>query len=746
VPTLTGAVERIVFRSDDERFVVARLKVEQAAGLPGWESATTIVGPLLGLREGQHVRVGGQFGRHPRHGEHLRVDWFEEQLPATAQGIERFLGSGLLKGVGPKTAEKIVSAFGEETIEVLDKQPERLKDVPNLSRAMARKVLAGWSEHRHVGELMMFLRSHDVPAYLAASLRDQYGDRCLTVIRENPYQLVHDVEGVGFKTADSIATKLGLDVHASARLEAGLRYLVEEAAREGHVFLPPQQLLTAAVRLLDAPPDLIEPALLEASRRGLLVIDGDAVYLPALLRAENNVASRLAKLQRAPSFLAPDVIAHLVKEPLETAIAQLGVSLTDNQRQAVEMAMSDKVSVLTGGPGTGKTMCLHALITALDAEGVPFALVAPTGRAAKRMSAATGRAASTIHRWLGFQPTTGGFLHNERDPLPECVMVVDEVSMLDIVLFSHLLAAVPESAHLLLVGDSDQLPSVGPGNVLSDLLASQKIPAVTLDQLFRQAEGSQIAVAAQQIRHGQIPSPSPGQDGDLYFVRVASAEKARDLISELVCERIPRRFGLDPMAEIQVLTPQNRGPAGVGALNETLQGRLNASARSGPSLTHGHAKFHAGDKVMQLRNNYDKDTYNGDIGVVGSVDEEAGALSVHFAEIAAAPTDVRYETNELGDLALAYAVSVHKSQGSEFPCIVVPILMAHYPMLQRNLLYTALTRAKRLCVLLFEPRALEMAVRGVRQDRRNTSLSVRLIAALESPELFVPMDSDPLAD
>ena len=745
MPTLTGTVDRIVFRRPDDTFAVARFRVDGVGNQRTYDDLTTLVGTLGRVSPGEMLRVGGEWEQHPKHGRHFRVHWLEQKLPATAAGIQRFLGSGVIKGVGPTTAERIVAFFGDKTIEVIENNPDQLREVPKVSRKRADLIAQGWRERGQVRELMLFLQSHHLPGHLAKRLQDQYGDRSVAVIQNDPYQLVQDVYGVGFKTADEIAVKLGLSLVSSSRFVAGIQHALNEATREGHVFLPREILLERASNLLGVNAQQLEPGLLEASRQAVVVVDGNDVYSAPYYYAERNSAVRVQYIQLSPSFLEgrPDLDLDPDTTATRTAAA-LGISLAPKQQEAVSMALREKVSIITGGPGTGKTMCLHAVISALDSGNIRYSLCAPTGRAAKRMTAATGRVATTIHRLLGFQPATNDFAYNADQQLERQFIIVDEVSMLDTLLFNDLLKAIPDEAHLLLVGDSDQLPAVGAGNVLHDLLSSETVPSVVLDELFRQAAGSRITTTAHAIRRGELPPHESG--GDLYLIRVASAEAAQNIIEEMVARRIPARFGFDPKKEIQVLSPTHRGQAGVSALNLALQDLLNPLPRGKRPEEASGTRIRRGDKVMQIRNNYDKDVYNGDVGAVIAVDPESQALTVRFGDVDDLH-DVDYEIGELGDLLLAYAVSVHKAQGSEFPCVVMPLLAAHYPLLQRNLVYTALTRAQKLCVLVYQPKALAMAVRSESRDQRFTGLARRLKDAPVMPAFeFSAGDFAPTGD
>ncbi|HZT96858.1 MAG TPA: ATP-dependent RecD-like DNA helicase [Chloroflexota bacterium] len=720
---LTGTVDRVVYRNEDDGFVVARFQIDGVEGQRTYDDLATIVGPLGPVMEGELLHVSGEWERHPKHGPHFRVGWFERRLPSSTEGVERFLGSGVIKGIGPATAKRVVQCLGDETIEVLESQPGRLRSQVRLSQKRADLLVRGWNSQRRLRDLMVFLQSNSLPAHLARRILDQYGDEGIAAIQRDPYQLVHDVRGIGFKTADALAVKLGVPADSTSRMVAGLKFVLEEATRDGHVYLPKEALLAMTGEILGIQPERLEPALLEASRERIISLDGDRVFLTTLFLAERGSAQRLGGLLRASSFLSHSGERGRLQDGVNRAVTRLGISIAGQQLEAVTLALREKVGIITGGPGTGKTTCLHVIIEALDAAGVPYSLCAPTGRAAKRMTETTARPASTIHRLLGFQPADNRFEYNVDNQLPPQVIIVDEVSMIDIALFYSLLRALPDDSHLVLVGDADQLPAVGPGNVLQDLLDSETVPSIRLDQLFRQAENSQITVAAHAIRHGQLPSP--GGPGDLYLIRVDGEIKAREVIRELVRTRIPRRFFLDPLTDIQVLSPTHRGGAGVRSLNEELQMSLNPAKPEQPEIRIGAQCFRPGDKVMQLHNNYEKDVYNGDLGRILSVDAESLTVKVGFGD-GGDLRKVDYEGAELSDITLAYAISVHKSQGSEFPAVVIPLLTAHYPLLQRNLLYTGLTRARQLCVLVYQPKALHLAVMGTRRETRYTWLRERL--------------------
>ncbi len=622
------------------------------------------------------------------------------------------------------TAERVVERFGLQTMDVIDAKPDSLRTVPGISAKRVETIKAAWAEQRNLRSIMMWLQEHDVSVALAARLYEAYGDKAVDLVYEDPFRLAQDVHGVGFKTADSLARKLGMSPHSPSRYMAGLRHALSEGANDGHVFLPRPDLLERAGKLLETQSAMLEASLLEVARRDMAVLDGDHVYLSPFYRAEAGATELIERIEGTPSAITLDRRLDLGKIAVEAGRAQ-GLRLADKQELAVEQALRNKVSVLTGGPGTGKTSTLRTIIAALETMDATYCLCAPTGRAAKRVTETTGRAASTIHRLLEFQPSTNNFGYDTSRPLPYDFVIVDEVSMLDILLFYHLLKAVPPEAHLLLVGDADQLPSVGPGNVLRDLIASGSVATVELTELFRQARGSRIVLAAHNVNAGIVPAIPNEDNHDLFFVRAEQDEKAVEVIRSLVVNRIPVKYGFDPVDDIQVLSPMHMGPAGVAALNRELQAALNPPSAGVLELQRGERSLRLGDKVMQVRNNYDKEVFNGDVGKVMDIDPEDQMCMVEFVT-AGVPQQVAYEAADIDELALAYAVSVHKAQGSEFPCVVLALLPRHYLLLQRNVLYTAITRAKHLCVLVGSPRALAMAVQSNRRQARNTDLARRL--------------------
>jgi exodeoxyribonuclease V alpha subunit len=736
---LSGAVERITFYNPENGYTVLRLRPEYLRDSQAIRSANlnregliTVVGNLPEVSPGEHLQLEGHWDKHAKHGFQFKAEVCKQTLPATVAGIQSYLGSGMVKGIGPKLAERIVDRFKEKTFDIVEERPERLLEVPGIGRDRVQKITAAWEEQKQVKEIMLFLHGHGVSTNLAVKIYKTYGDAALETVQKNPYQLERDIYGVGFKTADRIAQALGLSAEHPSRIEAGIVFSMNEMIDEGHVYVPQEQLAERAVELLDVPTDRISPALERlaqddriradlvpiGNRNGKQAKDGVAetqadykipvVYLTPLYFAERGIAERLKKLSNAN-----------ISTNLENKIDPSSGNLSEEQRAALETALAHPLSILTGGPGTGKTTCLKALIAILEGKDKRYALTSPTGRAAKRLSEATGRSAKTIHRLLEFSPVEG-FKHNEENPLQVDFLVVDEASMLDLLLTYNLLKALRPGTQLLLVGDVDQLPSVGAGDVLRSLIGSGLIPVTRLNTIFRQAANSQIITNAHLINQGKLPVFSKDQ-GDFFLFPAEDAANAADWIVQIVSERIPQKFNFDPIHDIQVLAPLYRGPAGVTALNERLQEKLNPSAQNKPERKIFGTLFRLGDKVMQTQNNYDKDVYNGDIGFIRSIDLTEQTLRVDFDG-----RFVTYDWSEADELTLAYVVSVHKAQGSEFPVVVMPIVTQHYTMLQRNLLYTAVTRARKLCVLTGNRRAISIAVFNHKVSQRFTALEWRL--------------------
>ncbi|HLF72762.1 MAG TPA: ATP-dependent RecD-like DNA helicase [Anaerolineales bacterium] len=735
--SLTGSVERITYYNPENGYTVLRLRPDFGRSAGGFrsnqEGLVTVVGNLPELSPGEHLRLQGNWDKHPKHGSQFKAEVCEQTLPATVAGIENYLGSGLIKGIGPKLAERIVGRFKEGTFDVIEARPERLFEVPGIGRDRVQKITAAWEEQKQVKEIMVFLHGHGVSTNLAVKIYKTYGDAALETVQKNPYQLERDIYGVGFKTADRIARALGLPADHPSRIEAGVVFALNEMIDDGHVYAPRDLLTQRAAELLEVPPERIAPALDHLAeddriRPDLIPLPGQkaepasravgesqaaygtpVIYLTPLYFGEKGVAERLRKLLSE---------GEPVKEINEARFPMQ--ELSEEQRSALETALTHPVSILTGGPGTGKTTCLKALISILESQHKRYALASPTGRAAKRLSEATGRPASTIHRLLEYSPVEG-FKHHDRNPLNVDFLVVDEASMLDLLLTNNLLKAVRPGTQVLFVGDVDQLPAVGAGDVLRNLIRSGVAPVTRLSTIFRQAAHSQIITNAHLINQGKFPEFSK-DGGDFYLFPADDAATAADWVVGVVSERIPQKFGFDAIHHIQVLSPIYRGPAGVTALNERLQEKLNPPAANKPERKLFGTNFRLGDKVMQTQNNYDKDVYNGDIGFIRSIDLVEHTLRVDLDGHA-----VTYDWTETDQLVLAYVVSVHKAQGSEFPVIVMPVVTQHYTMLQRNLLYTAVTRARKLCVLAGSRRAISMAVRNHKVAQRFTALEWRLV-------------------
>ncbi|HEX9370858.1 MAG TPA: ATP-dependent RecD-like DNA helicase [Roseiflexaceae bacterium] len=716
---LEGILDRITFYSEQDGYTVARVQPRDRDHL------VTVVGRLLGVQVGESLELDGRWVDHPAHGRQFEVERYRTVLPATVEGIRRYLGSGLIKGVGPVTARRIAETFGTYTLHVLDHEPLRLREVPGLGPKRAERIVRAWEEQQQIKTIMLFLQDLEIAPGLAVRIYKQYGEQALSVVQATPYRMADEIYGIGFLTADKIAQALGIPQDSPQRVGAGLRYTLSQAADEGHCYLPWDELAARGAALLGVDQPVVAAILgAIAITREVHVEEWDGqrlVYLQPFYRAERAVADRIHDLLRAPSRLAPFFRGANWSRVFAFLADRRGIALTDRQQEAVQMALTNKVSVLTGGPGTGKTVSLGTIIMALQQRGEKFLLASPTGRAAKRLAEATGAEATTIHRLLEFSPSGGAhFKRNNEYPLDATMVIVDEVSMLDILLANSLLKAIPPHAHLLLVGDADQLPSVGPGRVLRDILDSLAVPSVHLDTIFRQAEGSGIVANAHRINRGELPHTRDLDD--FFFFPRAAPEPCAELVVELVAQRIPRRFGLDPRRDIQVLTPTHRGPAGVASLNGLLQAALNPPAPNRAEHRFGATTFRAGDRVLQLRNNYDLEVYNGDIGEIVAIDPVDQLLTVRYD----GQRDVAYDFGLLDELALAYAISVHKAQGAEYACVVVPLLTQHYTLLQRNLLYTAVTRARRVAVLLGDRRAVAIAVKNNRVAERYSGLARRL--------------------
>ena len=701
--TLEGTLERIVFTTEDEQFSVAIFS-------PDGGGEIRVVGNLVGLRPGERVRLIGKHVNNPRFGDQFRVDAGYPLLPFTAEGIRNYLKSGRIKGIGPALAGRMVDHFGADTLRIIDESPERLSEVSGIGKRRRADIQTALADQQGLRAALVFLQGHGIPPGLAGRIWRRYQNRAIPVVRENPYRLAIEVRGIGFATADRIAGSLGFAPDAPARLAAGLVHVLASAEGEGHLYLPRDVLLERTVSLLGD--FAIDPVLTVLIDEGRLIEDTRQIYLRI------NHALEIEAVELLESLLAE--VVSVLPTDLTKMERELGLTLADAQREAVEQAGDVAVMVLTGGPGTGKTTIVQALVHLLEGTGGKVLLAAPTGRAARRMSDATGADARTLHRLLEYTPMDNCFRRDQENPLDAAAVVVDEASMIDQRLFVALLRAIKPGTRLLLVGDADQLPSVGAGNVLGDLIDSDRVPTVRLTEIFRQAAASRIVQTAHRVLLGERPTPPPTVESDFFLIEARDASTARDLIERLVAERIPARFGLDPIDDVQVLTPMHKGICGAKQLNSVLQARLNPD---GEPCSKGDRVFRVGDKVMQIRNDYEKEVFNGDLGRV--IARSSDGITVRFdGRLVAYPRD------KLDALVLAYACSIHKSQGSEYPAVVIPMLTEHWVMLQRNLLYTALTRGRQLVVIVGQRRALERAVAHRDESRRYTAMADRLRAHL----------------
>ena len=701
---LRCVVERITYQNPENGYSVMKVKVK------GYDDLVTLVGNLLEVPAGSVLLCEGDWKVDKRYGSQFVCQSWEEVMPATVYGIEKYLGSGLVKGIGPKFAQLIVRQFGLETIDVIETDIQRLYEVPGIGKKRVEKIRESWEKQKDIKNVMLFLQGYGVSTAYAAKIYRQYGKESIDKVKENPYRLADDIWGIGFKTADSIAAKMGYEKNNLRRCQSGIIYTLNQLANEGHVYAEEEQLVKAALDLLEAEEAPIREALCHMVQTDDLKLEDEAIYLPPFYFAEVGTTNRLLALLHASDqdFTKKMNVQALSKET--------GIEYDEVQLQAIEEAIRSKVMVLTGGPGTGKTTTTQGIIAALKHMGLRILLAAPTGRAAKRMSEATGMEAKTIHRLLEFNPRDG-YKRNEENPLEGDALIVDECSMIDIILMNSLMKAIPSSMRVVFVGDIDQLPSVGAGNVLRALIESEKIPVIRLTRIFRQAQTSRIVMSAHAINQGRFPDTSNGKQTDFFFIQQEEPEKVAEEIVNLVKNRLPKAYS-QRVSHIQVLTPMQRGVVGAANLNVALQNALNPTQIA---LNRGGYSFRQGDRVMQLRNNYDKDVFNGDLGYVESVDMEERTLLVNFEDRL-----VEYEASELDELTLAYATTIHKSQGSEYPIVVMPVLMTHYVMLQRNLIYTGITRAKKICVLIGTPKALSFAIRNMSVLKRNTKLKERL--------------------
>lgn len=712
---LRCVVERITYQNPDSGYSVMKVNVK------GYNDPVTLVGNLLEVPVGSVLLCDGNWKVDKKYGSQFVAESWEEVMPATIYGIEKYLGSGLVKGIGPKFAKLIVAKFGLETIDVIESDIERLHEVPGIGKKRVEKIAESWEKQKDIKNVMLFLQGYGVSTAYAAKIYRQYGKESIDKVKDNPYRLADDIWGIGFKTADGIAARMGYEKSDLRRCRSGILYTLGQLSNDGHVYAEEEQLVKSAIQLLEVEEEPVKQAMAQMVEAKDLELDDEAIYLPPFYYAECGTANRLRALVEAAEAKKQKPTFNLAAISKET-----GIEYDDIQIAAIRQAIESKVMVLTGGPGTGKTTTTQGIIAALKTAGMNILLAAPTGRAAKRMSEATGMEAKTIHRLLEYNPKDG-YKRNEENPLEADALIVDECSMIDILLMNHLMKAIPSGMRLVMVGDIDQLPSVGAGNVLRDIIDSTKIPVVRLTRIFRQAQSSRIVMSAHAINNGRFPDTSNGKDTDFFFIKEEDPDRVAESIVRLVKERLPKAYSL-PSSQIQVLTPMQRGVVGASNLNMALQEALNPTS---VCLTRGGYAYRRGDRVMQIRNNYDKGVFNGDLGYIEEVDMEERTLTASFDGIS-----VEYEASELDELSLAYATTIHKSQGSEYPIVVMPVLMNHYVMLQRNLIYTGITRARKICVLIGTTKALAYAIRNMSVLKRNTKLKERL-----NPPLAANTDS-----
>lgn len=721
---LTGQIERITYSNEENGFTIARVKV------PGRRDLVTVVGNLMSPMPGEIIKMQGEWTTHPKYGEQFKLVSYKTSVPATVYGIQRYLGSGLIKGIGPVMAGRIVKKFGKNSLDIIENEIEKLAQVDGIGKKRIEMIRTAWDEQKEIRDVMLFLQTHGVSSGYATKIFKQYGNQSIAVVQENPYRLAADIFGIGFVIADGIAEKLGFSKNSTLRAEAGIQYVLHKMADEGHVYYPYELLLEKCREILQVDREVVAKAIGRVAVDKKIIIEdlndkieefrenNKAVYLKKYYVCETSIAFRLKILIGAPkSFRNIDL-----DRAVEWVQKQLSITLAEKQLEALRCSVENKVVVITGGPGTGKTTIINAIIKIFSRLKLKIMLAAPTGRAAKRMSETTGHEARTIHRLLEFSFQKGGFQKNEKKPLDCDLLIVDEASMIDTILMHHMLKAVPPKATFILVGDVNQLPSVGAGSILNDIIESGSVSVVKLNEIFRQAKGSRIIVNAHKINDGIIPSfktPDPSdRANDFYFIQQEDPEKVLEIILELTRERIPRRFNFDPVEDIQVLTPMHRGVAGAGNLNKKLQEALNPGENI---IIRGDRGFRVNDKVMQIKNNYDKEVFNGDIGKITKIIADEQALVISFDG-----REVVYEFADLDEIVLAYAVSVHKSQGSEYPAVVIPILIQHYMLLQRNLIYTAVTRGRRLVVMVGTRKALAIGINNNKTQKRYTYLRHRL--------------------
>ncbi len=718
---LEGQIHRVKYSNDETGYSILSMHID------GYKTPVIVVGNIVSPSPGETLRITGSWIKHPRFGRQFKAEAYRIKNSVFIEGIENFLGSGLIKGIGPKMAARIVGQFGKDSLEIIEHHPEELINIDGVGQKRVNMIKEAWDEQKHIRDLMIFLQSYGIGSGPAVKIFKKYGEGSVSAVKRNPYKLASEVFGIGFRTADEIAQKLGFDKSSSIRLEAGIIFVLNQLADEGHVYYPCQKLGGKCRDILEVPPEKLQGVLETLALKGEIIIDSAfdipdesgedtrSVYLKRYYIAEKNITDHLMRIHSArPSFGNINI-----EKAIKWVQDEININLAEKQALTVKTAVQSKLMIITGGPGTGKTTVIKAIIRIFGELNAKLLLAAPTGRAANRMSEATSYPAKTIHRALEYMPAQGVFRRNQDNPLDTDVIILDEASMIDTRLMNYLLEAVPDRAIVIMVGDINQLPSVGAGNVLGDIIASGKFPCVELDEIFRQSEGSNIIINAHRINKGLMPeSDNDNKQADFYFIEQNDPERVMSIIIELVSRRIPDRFGFDPLNDIQVLSPMHKGIVGTGNLNSALQDALNPGSSK---LVKGFRSFRIQDKVMQTKNNYDKDVYNGDTGRITGIDQENQKVTILFDK-----REICYEYSEMDELTLAYAISVHKSQGSEYPAVILPVMTQHYILLQRNLIYTAITRGKNLVVVAGSRKALEMGIRNNRIANRYTHLSQRI--------------------
>jgi len=757
---LQGTLERIVYENEETGYTIARFSSRDYPN-----ELLTVVGNLMSSNPGECLLLKGEWVINPKYGRQFKIEDYETIMPATLVGLKKYLGSGLIKGIGPVMAGRIVNHFSLDTMEIIERSPRKLEQVPGIGRKRVEMVMKAWEEQREIKNVMLFLQSHDVSTTYAVKIFKTYEQESIKVVSEEPYRLADDIYGIGFKTADQIAQNLGMDKDSPARIMSGVQYVLNQRADDGHVYLPTRELIGQSSEILEVTEEQVKEGIDGLLEKESIVAEKDGggqllnnlfgqketdqmalfenivaetpeeeyapfdeapnlqdneaetavIFLVPFFYAEVGVANGISRLLNVPGSAQ---VHHYVEESIDELEVQMRMRLAKNQREAIKKALTSKVMILTGGPGTGKTTTTIGIIRLFEQLDKKVILAAPTGRAAKRLSETTGREAKTIHRLLEYTPKGNTFKKNQDNPLEADVVIIDEISMVDLLLMNNLVKAVPNTASLILVGDVDQLPAVGAGNVLKDLIASGCVEVVRLTEVFRQAQKSMIITNAHRVNQGKMPMPTGPKDRDYFFIEEEEPEKVTELVLNLICRRLPSYYGYHPIDDIQLICPMRRGTVGVLNFNRLLQDALNENAQNLPK---GARSFRVGDKVMQIRNNYDIEVFNGDIGRITKLDTIAQKVTVTYPEKA-----VNYEYSDLDELTLAYVITVHKSQGSEYKSVVMPLLTQHYMMLQRNLLYTGITRAKELVVIVGTKRALGMAVRNNKVVRRYTGLAERL--------------------